>query len=202
VRTVGQARLSLQDDFEWRFLCDYSAPLWGTSFEFTQVMPGTYSLSLMLTGPDSDDFYISEVSLLGRDIGTTLAVGEEPLPGMLDVRLEKGGAVVGVAYDKAGAGLRGVYTVLVPTDPSRRTDERYLRAVPTAMDGSFALRGVPPGDYLLFLWPRSDPSALASPEVFHQAERYGQRVRMEKVGEVTVSVSLVAEIERLARTQQ
>ncbi len=203
VQTVGQARLALQDDLEWRFLCEYSTPLrWSTGFEFASVMPGTYTLSLMLTGPGSDALYISEISLLGRDIGTTLVVGEEPLPGMLDVRLEKGGVVVGAAYDKAGAGLRGVYAVLAPTDPSRRTDERYLRAVPTAMDGSFTVRGVPPGDYLLFLWPRSDPSALVSPEVFHQVERYGQRVRMEKAGEVTVSVSLVAEIERLARTQQ
>lgn len=203
VRAFSQARLVLQDDFEWRFLSEYLASWsWDQRFEFTPVMPGTYTLSLSLTGPDSDAFYVSEISLMGRDLGTTLVVGEEPLPGILDVRLEKGGTVVGAAYDKAGAGMRGVYSVLVPTDPSRRTDERYLRAVPTAMDGSFALRGVPPGDYLLFLWPRSDPSALASPEVFYQAERYGQRVRMEKVGEVTVSVSLVAEIERLARTQQ
>lgn len=203
VRAFGQVRLVLQDDFEWRFLSEYLTPLsWDQRFEFAPVMPGTYTLSLMLTGPGSDAFYISEISLVGRDVGTTVVVGEEPLPGMLDVRLEKGGAVIGAAYDKAGVGLRGVYTVLVPTDPSRRTDERHLRAVPTAMDGSFALRGVPPGDYLLFLWPRSDPSALASPEVFYQAERYGQRVRMEKAGEVTVSVSLVAEIERLARTQQ
>lgn len=203
VRAVGQARLSLQDDFQWRFLADYSTPVWWDGrFEFTQVMPGTYTLSLMLTGPDSDTLYISEISVLGRDIGTTLAVGEEPMPGLLDIRLEKGGTVVGTATDKSGAGLRGVNAVLVPADPSRRTDERYLRWVGTAMDGTFTLRGVPPGEYLVFLWPRSDPSALASPEIFHQIERYGQRIRMEKGGEASVSLTLGVEVERLARMQQ
>jgi hypothetical protein len=170
-------------------------------FDLAQVMPGVYRLSLTLTDPQAEDYYVNEVLVQGRNIGTTLTVGEEFLPGMLEVRLEKGASVMGTAYD-GDSKLRGVYAVLAPVDADRRNDERYLRSAPAAIDGSFSLRGIPPGDYVLILWPRSDVSALASPEVFPQIERFGQRLTVERGGQVVVSVRLVPEVERLARTLQ
>jgi hypothetical protein len=101
------------------------------------------------------------------------------------------GSVRGTAVDAAGAAFVSASVVLIP-EPSFRGRPVYYRAT-TDGGGNFALRGIPPGEYLLFAWDTLEANAYYNADFVRQQEPNGTTVVVEAGKEL---VSRLRVIER------
>src|ERR1019366_7157302 len=69
-----------------------------------------------------------------------------------------GGRITGTVFDSTRHLRAGAQLVLVPDGDRRGRPEQYKFAQ-SDIQGTFAIRGVPPGDYKLFAWEVLEPYA-------------------------------------------
>ena len=114
------------------------------NFTFPSVLAGTYTLSPSITGPSSLFYPATQsVTLANTDangVGFTVSLGY----------------TVSGTVNYSGANTGQIYLALVPATPCGAGGEGTSIFTP----GSFAIRGVPPGNYNLQAW--MDLTALAN----------------------------------------
>jgi hypothetical protein len=96
----------------------------------------------------------------------------------LEILLKRdGGRIDGAVADAAGRPPARAEVVLVP-DPARRRRTDLYKVVVSGDDGSFAIRGIAPGDYKVFAWESVEPNAYLNDEFMRQYEERGIPVRV------------------------
>jgi hypothetical protein len=166
-------------------LSDIDLP--GGGYGYAQVKDdGTFAMRDVPAGP-------AAVTLAGKLENAYLKsfrFGDRPAAGRFEVprtaaklTLTLGtdaGLVSGKVQDQEGNPGDHMAITLAPRgDLAARTD--LIRTAETADDGTFQIKGVAPGEYLVFAWERSDENASRSPEFLKLFE--------SKAGVVTVAAS-------------
>jgi hypothetical protein len=80
--------------------------------------------------------------------------------------------------------------VLVP-DRSRRPQSLLYRNVSSAVDGTFRITGIVPGDYKIFCWIDVDPGAWQDPEFIKDYEELGQSIHIGEGAAAPVEVKAI-----------
>ncbi|MGO9088625.1 MAG: hypothetical protein ACLQBK_25750 [Candidatus Sulfotelmatobacter sp.] len=150
------------------------------SFEIKDVPPGTYRLSVGSLGKVLDGCFVKAVKLGETNVtdsGFSVAGGSYPL----DVVVGANGATVeGFVTDSKDRPASDVYVVIAPSaDGSQRRDLYDWRA--TDSRGHFSLKGLNPGEFLVFAVDE-DPyqTDLMDPEFIHAHESLGKSVRLKE----------------------
>jgi protocatechuate 3,4-dioxygenase beta subunit len=111
--------------------------------------------SFTLKGLSPDDYQVLiDASGFARSSKNNLTVTEGATTPMGDVRLERGGTLVGTVYDGTGKGVAGAGITLDSADSATPREYRTKSGI----DGKFTLRNIAQGRY------RARPSAPAGPE--------------------------------------
>jgi hypothetical protein len=145
-------------------------------FSIPGVQPGNYSLAVSGL---PEDLYVKSAHISNVDAGArpVLVTG---LSDAVDVRVTiglDGGRVGGAVFDAQDRPFPGAQVVLVPESESRFRFDRYRRAV-SGEDGTFALRGIAPGEYKLYAWDSIESNAELNAEYMRAYENLGTPVRI------------------------
>jgi hypothetical protein len=160
------------------------------SFAIPDVGDGAYNA---IPEGESKDCYVKDVEYAGRaslEDGFSVARGSAAL---LEITISsRGGRVQGTVTDDDGLPTSGVYVALVPDSEARRAKHRLYKSQTTDQYGHFDLRGIAPGDYLLFSWTEAEDGAWEDPEFLKPflEKKKGERISLQE-GD-TKSMNLVA----------
>jgi hypothetical protein len=150
------------------------------SFEIKGVPPGTHRLSVWSLGTVLDNGFVKAVKLGERDV-TDSGFSVAGASYSLDVVVGTNGATVeGFVTDDKDRPASDVYVVIAPSaDRSQRRDLYGLRT--TDSRGHFSLKGLNPGEFLLFAVDE-DPyqTDLLDPEFIHAHESLGKPVQLKE----------------------
>jgi hypothetical protein len=132
------------------------------SFLIPDVSDGSFNA---VTDGESKDCYTKDVVYAGRaalEDGFNFARGSAAL---LEITISSRGArVQGTVTDDDGLPASGVYVALIPDSEARRATHRLYKSLTTDQYGHFDLRGIAPGDYLLFSWTEIEEGAWEDPD--------------------------------------
>ena len=103
----------------------------------------------------------------------------------------KGGQIKGTVKDAKQEPAASALVVLVP-DSSRRDQLHLFKQTPADQNGSFSLKGVPPGEYTLFSWESIEDGAWQDPAVLLKYEIDGTKVKVAQGGSETVQVKMIS----------
>jgi len=160
------------------------------AFEIKDVPPGTYRMSVGSLGKVLDGCFVKDVKLGERDV-TDSGFSVAGASYSLDVVVGANGATVeGFVTDSKDRPVSDVYVVIAPSaDGSQRRDLYHWRA--TDSRGHFSLRGLNPGEFLLFAVDE-DPyqTDLVDPEFIHAHESLGESVRLKEGEQQSVILKL------------
>jgi hypothetical protein len=150
------------------------------SFEWKDVPAGRYVVQIS-DASAMPDLFLKSVLAGGHDVSES------------SFRVSSGGTVLDLVASDSGAAIEGVVTnsksepapdalvVAVPEERFRSHPERYRKS-DSDQSGRFALRGLPPGDYILFAWQDMDGEAYLNPEFLKVYESQGKPLHI-KAGE-------------------
>ncbi len=150
------------------------------SFEIKDVPPATYRLSVGSLGKALDACFVKTVKLGGRDV-TDSGFNVAGTSYSLDVVVGANGASVeGFVTDNKDKPASDVYVVIVPSDEGSQRRDLYDRRA-TDSRGHFSLKGLNPGEFLLFA-ADEDPyqTDLLDPEFIHAHESLAKSVRLKE----------------------
>lgn len=88
------------------------------------------------------------------------------------------GSINGVVTGPNSAPFSPASVVLLP-EASLRTRSGYVKTATVDQNGSFSMRGIPPGDYTLFAWDYLEGNAFYNPEFIRLYEAKGLSVSIE-----------------------
>lgn len=119
-------------------------------FAFDRVAGGVYNLDVQKTG------YVSFPGTPGRPYTVQVEAGQTIEN--VNIRLQKGGAIVGRLLDTAGQPLTDASVIALRQIPVGGSRDRYVPASgsgqPTNDIGEFRIPGLAPGDYIVLASPR------------------------------------------------
>ena len=69
---------------------------------------------------------------------------------------------------------------------------RFVRSARPDQQGTFQIKGLPPGDYLAVAMDYVEDGSWNDPEYLESIRRYGQRIRLAESGTQTVALRLVS----------
>jgi hypothetical protein len=111
--------------------------------------------------------------------------------GPLEVQIgADGGRITGTVFDRDNATSAGATITLIPEGDARLRPDRY-RTVLSGSDGSFALRGIVPGDYRVFGWDALEPNAYLNVDFMRAYLELGTPVRIQPGQSASVSLRLI-----------
>jgi hypothetical protein len=167
------------------------------SFECTHVQPGLYDVVLL--GESGSRFLTQSVVAGGNNVTDSgLEVGESGTPDVTVTLDLHPAAISGKLLDAAGKPLPFGAVALIAADPKKRLMTRYFRTTVSGRDGTFKLPGVPPGDYLMVIWPGEDPGQVLDSEVFAMIEKLATPVKLERGHELSQDLRLTEELRTVA----
>jgi hypothetical protein len=137
------------------------------TFEMKGVTPGEYHLRVH--SAEAPNFVTADRVVVVDGNAPIIGVGVE-----LDFAV---GAVKGRAVDGGRMPIPRTFVVLQSTDPGKLLDQRYQFVHPTGPDGEFAITGVAPGEYLLFVC--GNPDAIGDPDLFVLAKQKARIVTVK-----------------------
>ncbi len=151
----------------------------GGHFDIVNLPPGDYTVSM--TEPNA----VAEPTYIKRALCSGKGYTSEPLvlgvSTVLDCELVVandtgvvGGQVTG--DDKPAAGL---LALLIPEASELRRLPRYTQTGKTHVSGRYRIRGVIPGDYLLFAVPMSEDHIFFAPDFAHRNQANAEHVRVD-----------------------
>ena len=149
------------------------------SFDMKDVPPGSYRLTVTASGAALSDYFAATVNLGGRDVSDSgFAAGEST---RLDVLISsKGATVEGVVLDDKKQPASDVKVAVFPSDNHRERSDLY-RVVATGMEGHFAVRGLPPGEYrVLALDDDIDEDQVNDPEFVRAHLSLGETLEIKE----------------------
>ena len=110
--------------------------------------------------------------------------------GSLEVVLRvRGGEVNGTVAGDNPNRIQGSIAVLVP-DRQRDRFDLYKSATVDA-NGYFALRGIAPGDYHVFVWEAIDPYAYFDPSFLRQYDGRGTQIHVAESTKESITVRAI-----------
>ena len=161
-------------------------------FVFKAVQPGTYALNV---ADLPDDLYLNAAVQSGADVlESLLPVGWGPqnVGGPLNIQIgNDGGRITGTVFDQANTVSAGALVTLVPEGNARSRPDRYRTAI-TGTDGSFAIRGIAPGNYRAFGWDDLEPNAYLNADYIRSYQDLGTLVRVEPNQSSSLSLRLIS----------
>jgi hypothetical protein len=132
------------------------------SFTLLEIGDGSYDV---VVAGQSKDCYLKDVEYAGSSAledGFTTRRGSAAT---LEITLSSRGArVQGGVTEADRLPATGVWVALVPDSEVRRGKHRLYKSQTTDQYGHFDLRGIAPGDYLVFSWTDIDDGAWEDPE--------------------------------------
>jgi hypothetical protein len=146
------------------------------------VTPGTYRLLITTTG----EWWVKSARSGGVDLLTddlTVVEGERPEP--IEVLVRQGAGTVSGTVPVGDAGH--VLVLLVQPRGSRN----FIRST-IAMQGSFTISGVPPGDYSILALNDGDQVEYANPDVLNPFLSEAEQISVRARGTAMVNLGLTA----------
>jgi hypothetical protein len=142
------------------------------SFEWKNVPAGHYSVQISDVSA-MPDWFLKSGSAAGHDIvdsGFSVNGGTTAI----DLVASANGATAeGVATNQKDKAIADAVVVAVPEARFRSHPDHYRKAV-TDQSGRFTLRGIPPGEYMIFAWESIDGDAYYNPEFLKSCEGQGK----------------------------
>ena len=158
-------------------------------FHIPSIEPGTYRILPQLNGSQT---CVQSVLSGGHDVrdGLTIAAGVAPDP--IDIVMSSHCGSIDVSLSPSDATLPpNLMAYLLRKTGDQVNLERMggfqgVRSSDGA--GHFLIRGVAPGDYVVYVWPNDAPIEYTNPEFMRPFESFGQRVTVSADSEATVTV--------------
>ncbi len=161
-------------------------------FEWKSVPPGNYYVELTGDPGANSDWYLKSVLASGREADES-GIGVNGGTVFLDLVASANGAVVeGVVADKKGEPVANAVIVAVPEARLRARADRYRKTV-CDQSGRFSLRGILPGEYMLFAWESVDGEQYYDPEFLKRYEGLGTVLHVGEDDRKTVQLGVIAE---------
>ncbi len=156
------------------------------TFTITQVMPGTYQISILPLPPDS---YVKAVTLgqtdALRDGFTVDRTPDSPIEILVGANA---GKLEGSVVDREGKPLASTQVTLIPLEPNRA--DRYRLNV-TDTTGHFTFRGVVPGEYKVFAWESMEANAYRDPEFIRRYDNQGKVVILTEGSNPSIELRVI-----------
>lgn len=154
------------------------------------VVPGVYRLNAILRSADGGFSYVAALNVGGEDyLGRDLDMTQGPV-GPIRVLLSTNSGTINGTLDTSEVSSEGAgFAVAIPAELRFRLVDQ-MRAMPVAQDGSFSIRGLRPGEYLVFAFDQYQSGALEDPEIFKQVDQKGVRVKVAAGQTSTAQVKL------------
>jgi hypothetical protein len=159
-------------------------------FVAKNLTDGDYRISLHGT---PSDFYLKAARLGASDIlEEGFSLGGGPPSGRFELTLNPHGArVEGTVSNDEGQPVSGASVVLVP-EMRRRDQGRFYKTTSTDQYGNFQLRGITPGEYVIFAWEEIEGGAYRDPDFLRPFEKRGQSLRVQEGQAANVTLEVIA----------
>lgn len=158
------------------------------AFAIPAVQPGNYIVQVEGL---VDDQYLKNAVFGPADALEKPVAVDYPASPELQIQIASdGGRIMGAVYDRNASLSPNSEVILVPTSVSRFRFDRYRTAV-TGDDGQFSIRGIAPGEYMLFAWESLEPNAHLNVDFMRPYESMGTPVRIDPNGSVAVPLRLI-----------
>lgn len=139
--------------------------------EFQQVAAGRYEVALR-GAPSS--YSIAHISAKGAQVsGHAVTIGTEPSPSVL-LTLQIGSIDIQGTVKREGKPFAGAMVILIPKNAETNPD--LFRRDQSALDGSFSLRGVVPGSYIILAFENGWDLDWSQPKVIAAYVKHGQMI--------------------------
>ncbi|PYR82009.1 MAG: hypothetical protein DMF87_03385 [Acidobacteria bacterium] len=142
-----------------------------------------------------DDWTVESIQLDGRDVidEAIEARSGETLANLQVFITSKINVVAGAVTDATGAATSDG-SVLIFADDARKwmDDSRFVRSARPDQQGTFQIKGLPPGDYLAVALEYVEDGSWNDPEYLESIRRYAQRVKLGDSGSQTLALKLVS----------
>jgi hypothetical protein len=163
------------------------------SFEWKNIAAGHYYVQLS-DASALPDWFLKSVAAGGRDAaesGFSVSGGATTL----DVLASANGArAEGVATNEKDEPVADAVVVAVPEARFRGHPDHYRKAL-TDQSGRFALRGLPPGDYVVFAWESVDGDAYYNPEFLKSYEGQGKALHVSEGDHASLQLKTIPAVE-------
>ena len=136
------------------------------TFRFTSVPPGLYVLKIAPPPQVAATWTMRSAMARGRDLldGRFEMKPGTDVDGVRVTFTDRPARITGRLVDAAGGAVARYSVIVFPVDRSLwLPDTRRIRAAPPASDGSFAVAGLPPGQYALAAFEDVDAADLGDP---------------------------------------
>jgi len=142
-----------------------------------------------------DDWVVQSIQFDGRDITDEAieARSGETLGNVQVVIANTINVVAGTVTDTKGAATGDGAVIVFAEDAGRwLEDSRYVRSARPDQQGTFQIKGLPPGEYLAVALEYVEDGAWNDPEYLDSIRRYGQRVKLLDSGSQTIALKLTS----------
>ena len=158
------------------------------AFVLKDVPAGSYTFTVCCPG---GDFYVKAASAGSRNVlEQSLVVAATGGAESIDLRFSPAGGHIEGKVVRDGKPFTGALVALVP-EPDRRKQPRLYFNAASDENGTFIMKGIPPGQYKLFAWERLDDGADHDAETLRHYENLGKPVRIAEGDKLTVDVPLI-----------
>jgi beta-lactamase regulating signal transducer with metallopeptidase domain len=132
--------------------------------------------------------YLKAVKVGDVDIRETGISLQGPLSSPIEIVISPAGAsLTGTVTTAQRQPAANTSVVLVPSEPLRKRIELYKNVRP-AMDGTFRIVGITPGEYKVYAWSDVEDGAWRDPEFMKNYENRGETVRFSEGTALTAQV--------------
>jgi hypothetical protein len=150
------------------------------TFEFGGVAPGRYQVVIGTSGVDTAGWQLQSATIQGRDVLDGLIDIVPGAPVSLVVTFDdRPTSLSGKLESASGAAASDVFVIAFAADRELwGSYTRRVKAVRPGSDGSFAISGLPAGDYLLAAITDADPEDWQNPAFLEQLVAASVRIRL------------------------
>jgi uncharacterized protein (DUF2141 family) len=148
------------------------------TFHMAGVPPGTYALNTVLPPAAAGTWWLRSAVQNGRDLlDTPLMVREDDLTGAVLTLTDRHSELTGSLRTSAGLPAADYFIVVMPVEPGlRQAGSRRVKSARPATDGSFSIRDLPAGAYLLAALTDFEPRDVENHEFLEQLAAPGQAI--------------------------
>jgi protocatechuate 3,4-dioxygenase beta subunit len=153
------------------------------NFEWKDVTPGDYIVQVF-GGDGRNGFFLKSVQMGGRDVATGFMASR---PSFVDLVVSNGsGTIEGTVVEREGEKDPGgehpapnATVEAVPEEKYRKLPDHFAMGA-TDQNGRFTIRGLAPGNYLLYAWQNVDESVYRDPDFLKSQEANGLAAKVEE----------------------
>lgn len=160
----------------------------GRRFVINDAVEGEYQVQL--TGLPQGT-YVKSIRFGSADVlNNTLRLDSGSRDRLEIVLATNAGALEGTVAERNRAPLANAPVAIVPYGGQRQRADLYRNAS-TDEAGRFQIRGIPPGDYLIFAWEDIEEGRWRDPEFIRRNEAAGKPVRIIELGRESVELTAI-----------